>query len=307
MSEIISNSNATPAIFSKSGAAIDKAKAAGRKALIAYLPAGFPDKQGSIDAAIAVARNGADIIEIGIPYSDPVMDGPVIQAATTQALENGFHVSDVFDIVAAVTAQTDAAVLVMTYWNPVMRLGVDEFARRLAEAGGAGLITPDLIPDEAGEWLAASDKYGLDRVFLVAPSSTAERVAMTVEATRGFVYAVSIMGVTGARTTVSSAAEAVVADPGSLGIVIGGSGNGEQISANKVAGVRAALGYTPEIAALTRQHNDANVLGIGARMHTAEEAFAIVDAFVAEPFSGDPRHQRRIDQLSAYEAARDAS
>ena len=211
MSEIISNSNATPAIFSKSGAAIDKAKAAGRKALIAYLPAGFPDKQGSSDAAIAVARNGADIIEIGIPYSDPVMDGPVIQAATTQALENGFHVSDVFDIVAAVTAQTDAAVLVMTYWNPVMRLGVDEFARRLAEAGGAGLITPDLIPDEAGEWLAASDKYGLDRVFLVAPSSTAERVAMTVEATRGFVYAVSIMGVTGARTTVSSAAEAVVA------------------------------------------------------------------------------------------------
>ncbi len=104
-----------------------------------------------------------------------------------------------------------------------------------------------------------------------------------------------------------AAAEAVVADQGSLGIVIGGSGNGEQISANKVPGVRASLGYTPEIAALTRQHNDANVLGIGARMHTTEEAFAIVDAFVAEPFSGDPRHQRRIDQLSAYETARDNS
>ncbi len=103
-----------------------------------------------------------------------------------------------------------------------------------------------------------------------------------------------------------TAAEAVVADAGSLGIVIGGSGNGEQIAANKVPGVRAALGYTPDIAALTRQHNDANVLGIGARMHTTEEAFAIVDAFIAEPFSGDPRHQRRIDQLSTYEAARDA-
>ncbi|NTV39022.1 MAG: ribose-5-phosphate isomerase [Demequinaceae bacterium] len=102
-----------------------------------------------------------------------------------------------------------------------------------------------------------------------------------------------------------AAAEAVVADKGSLGIVIGGSGNGEQIAANKVPGVRAALGYTPEIASLTRQHNDANVLGIGARMHTTEEAFAIVDAFVSEPFSGDPRHQRRIDQLSAYEASRD--
>lgn len=211
MSETTTSHDAAVSHVSKSAAAIARAKAAGRKALIAYLPAGFPDKQTSIDAAIAVARNGADIIEIGIPYSDPVMDGAVIQAATTQALDNGFSVADVFDIVAAVTAETDAAVLVMTYWNPVMRLGVDEFARRLAEAGGAGLITPDLIPDEASEWFAASDKYGLDRVFLVAPSSTPERVAMTVEATRGFVYAVSIMGVTGARTSVSSAAEAVVA------------------------------------------------------------------------------------------------
>lgn len=216
MSETHSNTTgpgatAPGAIASKSAAAIERAKAAGRKALIAYLPAGFPDKQGSIDAAIAVARNGADIIEIGIPYSDPVMDGAVIQAATTQALENGFHVSDVFDIVAAITAETDAAVMVMTYWNPVMRMGVDDFSRRLAAAGGAGLITPDLIPDEAAEWFAASDKYGLDRVFLVAPSSTPERVAMTVAATRGFVYAVSIMGVTGARSSVSTAAEAVVA------------------------------------------------------------------------------------------------
>ena len=100
------------------------------------------------------------------------------------------------------------------------------------------------------------------------------------------------------------AAKSVAVEPGSLGIVIGGSGNGEQIAANKVRGIRAALGYTPEIASLTRQHNDANVLGIGARMHTTVEAFAIVDAFVGEPFSGDPRHQRRIDQLSAYEARR---
>ena len=203
---------AAPAVFeSKSAAAIDKAKAAGRKALIAYLPAGYPNKQASIDAAIAVARNGADIIEMGIPYSDPVMDGAVIQAATTEALANGFRVADIFEIVAAITAETDAVVMVMTYWNPVMRLGVDEFARRLAEAGGAGLITPDLIPDEAAEWFAASDKYGLDRVFLVAPSSTPERVDMTVRATRGFVYAVSIMGVTGARSSVSSAADSVVA------------------------------------------------------------------------------------------------
>jgi tryptophan synthase alpha chain len=197
-------------IQSKSAAAIDRALAAGRTALVGYLPAGFPDAQATIDAAVALAENGADVIEIGVPYSDPVMDGQVIQAATVQSLANGFRVAQVFDIVAAITARCDAAVLVMTYWNPVMRMGVDEFSRRLAEAGGAGLITPDLIPDEAAEWFEASDKYGLDRVFLVAPSSSPERMAMTVNASRGFVYAVSIMGVTGARESVSDAAHRVV-------------------------------------------------------------------------------------------------
>lgn len=192
---------------------IDKAKAEGRAALVGYLPAGYPSVQESIEAAVALARNGADIIEIGVPYSDPVMDGNVIQAATTEALAEGFHVTSVFDVVKAVTdatADLGTAVLVMTYWNPVMRLGVDEFARRLAEAGGSGLITPDLIPDEAAEWFAASDKYGLDRVFLVAPSTSPERMAKTVEATRGFTYAVSLMGVTGARAAVDSAARTVV-------------------------------------------------------------------------------------------------
>ena len=196
---------------SKSAAAIDRAKEQGRAALIGYLPAGFPTVEDTIAAGIALAENGADLIEIGITYSDPVMDGQVIQAATSEALANGFHVRQVFDVVAGITSKTDAAVLVMTYWNPVARMGVDEFSRRLAEAGGAGLITPDLIPDEAAEWMAASDKYGLDRVFLVAPSSSPERMRRTVEASRGFVYAVSIMGVTGARASVSSAAENVVA------------------------------------------------------------------------------------------------
>ncbi|MEV7635932.1 tryptophan synthase subunit alpha [Pseudarthrobacter enclensis] len=196
---------------SKSAAAIDKARSEGRAALIGYLPAGYPSVEETIAAGIALAENGADLIEIGIPYSDPVMDGQVIQAATTEALANGFHVRQVFDVVAGITSKTEAAVLVMTYWNPVVRMGVDEFSRRLAEAGGAGLITPDLIPDEASEWFAASDKYGLDRVFLVAPSSTTERMQRTVDASRGFVYAVSIMGVTGARTSVSSAAKDVVA------------------------------------------------------------------------------------------------
>lgn len=195
---------------SRSTAAIEAAREQGRPALITYLPAGFPDVQGTIDAAVAMAENGADVIEVGIPYSDPVMDGEVIQAATTQALASGFRVASIFDVVAGITARCDAAVLVMTYWNPVLRMGVHEFSRRLAEAGGAGLITPDLIPDEAEEWFAASDEFGLDRVFLTAPSSTPERVAATVKASRGFVYCVSVMGVTGARSQVSAATRGVV-------------------------------------------------------------------------------------------------
>ncbi|MDR4532515.1 tryptophan synthase subunit alpha [Glutamicibacter sp. PS] len=189
---------------------IAAARAAGRPALIGYLPAGFPDVPTSIEAAVALAENGVDIIEIGIPYSDPVMDGEVIQQATTAALAGGFKVNQVFEIVRGITERTDAAVMVMTYWNPVLRMGVDEFSRRFAEAGGAGLITPDLVPDEADEWLAASEKYDLERVFLIAPSSSPERVARTVEASSGFIYCVSLMGVTGARSEVSAAAQSVV-------------------------------------------------------------------------------------------------
>ncbi|MDO5633849.1 MAG: tryptophan synthase subunit alpha [Micrococcus sp.] len=200
-----------PAPASKTAAAIEAARAQDRTALVAYLPAGYPSIDECVEAAVALGENGADVIEIGLPYSDPVMDGPVIQAATAQALQQGFHTADVFDIIARVTQRTDAAVLVMTYWNLVDRMGVDEFARRLAEAGGAGLITPDLVPEEAAEWLEASDRHSLDRVFLTAPSSPAARVARTVELSRGFVYAVSVMGVTGARQDVSDVAASVVA------------------------------------------------------------------------------------------------
>ena len=199
------------AVRSLTTEAIERARAEGRTALIGYLPAGYPTVEASIEAAVELGRNGADVIEIGIPYSDPVMDGPVIQAATSQVLAEGFRVEQVFEIVRAVSEQTDAAVVVMTYWNLVDRMGVDTFARRLAEAGGAGIVTPDLVPEEAEGWFAASDRYGLDRIFLTAPSSTPERVRLISEVSRGFVYGVSVMGVTGARDQVSNAAEAVVA------------------------------------------------------------------------------------------------
>jgi tryptophan synthase alpha chain len=182
----------------------------GRAALIGYLPAGFPTVPGAIDAITAMVDAGVDAVEVGFPYSDPVLDGPVIQRATETALANGVRSADVLATVER-TAGRGVPVLVMTYWNLVERYGVDRFARDLAAAGGAGLITPDLIPDEAAGWQAAADKHGLDKVFLVSPSSTDHRVAMTAAACRGFVYATSVMGVTGARDRTSDAAPALVA------------------------------------------------------------------------------------------------
>lgn len=190
--------------------AFEKAKAEGRAALVGYLPAGFPTVDGAVAAIRALVESGVDLVEVGLPYSDPVMDGPVIQKAAETALAGGVRVADVLHAVEAV-AGAGAPVVVMTYWNPVERYGVDAFARDLAAAGGSGLITPDLIPDEAGEWLAASDQHHLDRIFLVSPSSTDERLAMTVAHCRGFVYATSVMGVTGAREQTSVAAPALVA------------------------------------------------------------------------------------------------
>ncbi len=185
--------------------------AAGSGALIGYLPVGFPDLRTSIEAAVALAENGVDVIELGLPYSDPVMDGPVIQAATLSALTNGFRLRHGFEALSEITARTSVPVLLMTYWNPVVQYGVDRFADDLVAAGGAGLITPDLIPDEAGDWLAASRRTGLDRVFLAAPSSTEARLGQAVRQSRGFVYAVSTMGITGARLDVDVAARALVA------------------------------------------------------------------------------------------------
>lgn len=180
-------------------------------ALIGYLPVGFPTLDASVDAAVALVENGVDVLELGLPYSDPVMDGPVIQAATQQALANGFRLAHGFEAVRRITERTDAPVLIMTYWNPVVQYGVDRFADDLVAAGGAGLITPDLIPDEAAEWIAASERTGLDRVFLAAPTSSDARIRQAVDASRGFVYAVSTMGITGARSDVDEAARALVA------------------------------------------------------------------------------------------------
>ncbi|ACU74567.1 tryptophan synthase, alpha subunit [Catenulispora acidiphila DSM 44928] len=188
---------------------LKSARADNRAVLIGYLPAGYPSVDGSIDAMRAMVEGGCDIIEVGLPYSDPAMDGPVIQAAADQALSRGVTTPDVIRAAGAV-ADTGAAALIMSYWNPIEHYGVERFAAELAAVGGSGVITPDLIPEEAGPWVAATDAHDIGRVFLVAPSSTPERVALTTEVCNGFVYAGAVMGVTGARDQVGHAARDLV-------------------------------------------------------------------------------------------------
>lgn len=243
----------------------DAIAGAGREragAFIGYLPVGFPTLGESIDAAVALAHNGVDVIELGLPYSDPVMDGPVIQRATGQALAEGFRLRHAFQAVREITAQAHVPVVAMTYWNPVFHYGVDRFADDLLEAGGAGLITPDLIPDEAAEWLAASERTALDRVFLAAPTSTDARLRQTSELSRGFVYAVSTMGVTGARADVDAAARALVSrlrDAGPTAACVG-------IGISTPQQVREVLGYADGAivgSALVASLGDGGVAALG--------------------------------------------
>lgn len=196
--------------MSRVATTIEQCRVDSAGALIGYLPLGFPDTSTSIDAAVALVENGVDILELGVPYSDPVMDGIVIQRATQTALHQGFRLRDTFVAVREISQRVNAPILVMTYWNPVLQYGVNRFADDLREARGAGLITPDLVPDEAQLWCAESDRTGLDRVFLAAPTSSDVRLAQASASSRGFVYAVSTMGITGARADVDQAARALV-------------------------------------------------------------------------------------------------
>ncbi|MEL4318491.1 tryptophan synthase subunit alpha [Leifsonia sp. YIM 134122] len=244
---------------------------AGSGALIGYLPVGFPSLGASVDAAVALVENGVDVLEMGLPYSDPVMDGPVIQAATQRALADGFRLRDGFTAVKAITEQVSAPVLIMTYWNPVVQYGVDRFADDLAAAGGAGLITPDLIPDEAAPWLSASERVGLDRVFLAAPSSTDARLRQAVEVSRGFVYAVSTMGITGARSDVDAAARTLVGrlrDAGATSTCVG-------IGISTAAQVREVLEYA-----------DGAIVGSALVKALSEGGIEAVGALAAELSSG---------------------
>lgn len=219
---------------SRVAAAIGAAHSAGRGAFVGYLPLGYPDLRTSIEAAVTLAESGADVIELGPPYSDPVMDGLVIQEATQQALEGGFRLKDIFPAVAEITSRTTVPVLLMTYWNPVFQYGVDRYADDLAAAGGAGLITPDITPESAADWIAASMRTGLDRIFLAAPTSSDERLDLVVQNSTGFVYTVSTMGITGERAQLDAAARTLVGrlrDHGATHACVGiGISTPEQVS-----------------------------------------------------------------------------
>ena len=191
-------------------AMFDEFKAANKPAFIGYLPYGFPDSDYSLKAFRTMVEHGVDAVEIGLPYSDPVMDGPVIQAASQIAIDNGEKIANVFKAVETV-ANAGGVPLVMSYWNLIYHYGVERFAHDFENAGGAGLITPDLIPDEAGEWIEASDRHGLDRIFLVSPDSTDSRLKVVAGNARGFVYAAARMGVTGERSTIDASPEELVA------------------------------------------------------------------------------------------------
>ena len=186
-----------------------KARSENRAALIGYLPAGFPTQQGCIDALTGMIEGGVDAVEIGYPYSDPVMDGPVIQAAAETSLRNGTGAAEVMATLKAI-AQL-APTVVMTYWNPIEKYGVEKFVTDLKSAGGSGVITPDLTIEESTGWITSSNAHDTNRIYVVAPSTSPERLASVTSVTSGFVYAASLMGVTGTRTSISSSAESLVA------------------------------------------------------------------------------------------------
>jgi tryptophan synthase alpha chain len=181
-----------------------------KNTLIGYFPAGYPTIDQSVEACLEMVKGGVEILELGVPYSDPIMDGPVIQRATEVARANGFRLRDTFTVIQRLRESTDVPILVMTYWNPVIRIGLREFAEQLKESGADGLITPDLIPDEASDWIAISEELDLDRIFLIAPSSSDARIEQNAKASRGFVYTVSTMGITGERANLDALARETV-------------------------------------------------------------------------------------------------
>ncbi|MGA2090559.1 MAG: tryptophan synthase subunit alpha [Endomicrobiales bacterium] len=180
---------------------VGELKAHGTKALVAYVTGGFPDLKYTEQVVPHLAENGVDIIEIGVPFSDPVADGPTIQNASEYALKKGVGLADIFSAVRRIRAKTDVPIVLMTYMNPVYHYGYEKAARTAAAAGVDGFIVPDSIPDESAEFRAACIRHGISLVYLVAPTTPPERMRYIDRCSDSFVYIVSLIGVTGGRKT----------------------------------------------------------------------------------------------------------
>jgi tryptophan synthase alpha chain len=251
---------------------LDELRRDGRAALVAYGVAGYPDLDGSLAAFRAMAQAGADVLEVGPPYSDPLIDGPVIQRAVTAALDAGTRLDDVFGLVNELTTSVDAPVVLLVYYNLVAHRGPRRFAAELAAAGACGAVVPDLPPEEAGEWLDAAGAAGVAPVFLAAPTSSDARLAAVASSGRGFVYAQASLGVTGLRASLAAGIEELVGRvrahtdlPVCAGI---GVSNAEQAAAVARFADGAIVGT-----ALVRRLGDAGLDGL--RTLTAELADAV--------------------------------
>jgi tryptophan synthase alpha chain len=259
-----------------------QAKQENRAALITYMTAGFPTVNEGIAATRAMLDSGADIVEVGLPHSDPVLDGPVIQAAADIALRGGVRIADVIRTVQEAYQATGKPVVVMSYWNPIAKYGTERFSSELAEAGGAGCILPDLPVQESALWRETAARHGLATIFVAAPSTTDERLRELASAGTGFIYASSLMGVTGVRESVSTAAgtlvrriRAITELPVCVGVGISNAAQAAQVAsvadgvivasalvkailgaADAAAGAAAAAELTAELRLATRWHAD---------------------------------------------------
>ena len=188
----------------------DGLKQQGHKGLIPYITAGDPDLATTEQLLVALSRAGATLIELGVPFSDPMADGPVIQRASERALQHSFGLQDILDTAARTRTQIDTPIILFSYYNPLLQFGLRRLARSVKDAGVDGVLVTDLTPEESGEFEAELRAHDLDMIFLVAPTSTDERLRLVAEHASGFIYAVSRAGVTGTRETVSAEAERLV-------------------------------------------------------------------------------------------------
>ncbi len=190
----------------------DRLRAAGECALIPFITAGDPDLETTAKALQVLDENGADLIELGVPYADPLADGPTIQAAATRSLRQGTTLEAVLDLVKAVSPKLSAPIILFTYYNPVLNRGVETFLKDIYAAGARGLVVPDLPLEEMDDLLTAAAAVGIAVILLVAPTSPDERIKEIVARSQGFVYLVSVTGVTGVRQEVANRVEGLLAD-----------------------------------------------------------------------------------------------